>query len=108
MELVPNDERFRYPETHYFEWGDIQIQTSKAKLSIPRSPSQALKPPLIRFYPPCDSTSLGVGDPNRHLNTPLLKKTENISTLENIKYFIYNLKPTQAGFSAGNSRLDMY
>jgi hypothetical protein len=32
VELGPNDERFRSPETH-FEWGDIQIQTSKAKLS---------------------------------------------------------------------------
>jgi hypothetical protein len=31
-ELVPNDERFRSPTAH-FEWGNIRIQTSKAKLS---------------------------------------------------------------------------
>jgi hypothetical protein len=32
VELGPNGERFRSPETH-FEWGSNQIQTSKAKLS---------------------------------------------------------------------------
>jgi hypothetical protein len=85
VELGPNDERFRSPETH-FEWGDIQIQTSTAKLSIStsRSPSASqlpgsLNPPSFdSTYPKgacCRQHPLGMGDPNRHLNTPLFIKT---------------------------------
>jgi hypothetical protein len=52
-ELVPNDERFRSPTAH-FEWGNIRIQTSKAKLSteIAEPGSENNNHSIVRFYPP--------------------------------------------------------
>ena len=74
MELGPNDERFRSPETH-FEWGDIQIQTSKAKLStkIAEPGSESNNRSII---PTLDSTPLGCGGRIGTQTRPSLK-TEN-------------------------------
>ena len=74
MELGPNDERFRSPETH-FEWGDIQIQTSKAKLStkIAEPGSESNNRSIV---PTLDSTPLGWGGRIGTQTRPSLKNRE--------------------------------
>jgi len=63
-----NDERFRSLKTH-FEFGNIEIQTSKAKSSTTLIAESGSENTTTHDYTH-PKNPLGLGDPNLYLNTP--------------------------------------